>query len=78
MGLISWIKENYYEYKYNEACNYIHDKKFLIAEEILVELLSKHPLAIVELAKLYHSIATNNREALEFYKRIKYGKIRTI
>lgn len=71
MGLISWIKENYYEYKYNEACNYIHNKNTSNAEKILVELLSKHPLAIVELAKLYHSMATelNNRDALEFYKK---------
>lgn len=55
MGLISWIKDQYYGYKFQSAKQALADGEKRKAIEILEGLLDKHPDAPAELSEIYHS-----------------------
>lgn len=74
MGLISWVKDKYYEHKYKSALDFISNGNADGAIEILNKILDKHPLAAEKLLEVYHSIlynADNNTvlgKVVELYK----------
>lgn len=57
MGLISYIKERYYNYKLDKADQLMSDNRSSEAEQIYVDLLDKQPLAATRLADYYFSLA---------------------
>lgn len=74
MGLISWVKDKYYEHKYQSALDFISNGNTDGAIEILNKILDKHPHAAEKLLEVYHSIlynADNNTvlgKVVEIYK----------
>lgn len=59
MGLISWVKDKYYEHRYQSALDYISNGNTDGAIEILNKILDKHPNAPEKLLEVYHSILYN-------------------
>ena len=53
MGLLSTIKQIYYNSKFNKATALIDNKRYNEAEIILVNLIPNHPEAVTELARMY-------------------------
>lgn len=72
MGLISWIKDKYNESRFQGAIASIKSGNTTEGENILRDILNKHPQAIVELAKLYHKQASalNDARALKEYSKV--------
>ena len=70
MGLISWIKGKYYDYRLEIADNLVLDNKLDKAEEIYKSLLGKHELAIVHLADMFVSHSKNVEGKLSALNKI--------
>ncbi|MBV3670099.1 MULTISPECIES: hypothetical protein [unclassified Bacteroides] len=56
MGLVSWIKDKYYNHKFQKAKEILREGKSEQAIEIFKEILNYHPDAPSELLSIYHSI----------------------
>ena len=52
MGLISWIKSKYYDYRLKKADKRVIEGKRAEADSIYRDLLGKHSMAVVNLAKM--------------------------
>ncbi|WP_071134405.1 tetratricopeptide repeat protein [Millionella massiliensis] len=59
MGLISYIKKRYYNYKLHKADRLMRANRSAKAEQIYLALLKKQPFAAVRLADYYFSLARN-------------------
>lgn len=57
MGLISYIKEHYYNRKLNKADRLLGEGDALEAEQIYNDILDKQPLAASRLTEYYYSVA---------------------
>lgn len=55
MGVISWIKDKYYNHKYQKAKGFLDEGNVEQAVEILKEILDCHPDAPHALLSIYHS-----------------------
>lgn len=65
MGLISWIKDKYYEHQYQKACQLYSEGDTGDSIEILKSILDKYPDAPSTLLDIYHSqIKKNNRNVI--------------
>lgn len=70
MGLISWIKNTYYDHKLSSADKLVENHNFTKAQQIYESLLGKQPLADAHLAWMLVSNATSVSEKLEILKRL--------
>ena len=61
MGLISWIKDQYYDYKFQSAKQALGNGEKGKAIAVLEGLLDKHPDAPAELSEIYHSEIKNGK-----------------
>ena len=59
MGLISHIKQRYYNYKFEKADKLSVENRSDEAEVIYLDILDKHPYAATRLAEYYFSLAKN-------------------
>lgn len=59
MGLISYIKERYYNNRLKKADQLMNNNRSSEAEQIYVDLLDKQPFAATRLADYYFSLAKN-------------------
>ena len=57
MGLISYIKEHYYNSRLNKADRLLSEGNALEAEQIYNDILDKQPLAASRLTEYYYSTA---------------------
>lgn len=55
MGLVSYLKDLYYNSRLDKAISLLQERKYLEAEQILLSLLDKHPMAVATLAGYYYS-----------------------
>lgn len=58
MGLRSFIKKFYYDYKLDNAIEYTIEGRYEEAECLFLELIPKHPEAVSELAKYYFELSS--------------------
>lgn len=66
MGLISFIENIYFNNKLNKALKLSIEKKYDQAEAIFTELISKHPEAVTELAKMYLKQGNEHSDFLKY------------
>lgn len=71
MGLISWIKNKYYNHKLDNADSAYQSKDILKAERIYLEILDHHPNAIEHLAKMYFEVAISQQDELSYLSKLK-------
>lgn len=57
MGLVSYIKDLYYNSRLNKASNLLSEGRSSEAEKILTSILDKHPMAAAKLAEYYYSLS---------------------
>ena len=70
MGLISWIKDKYYDSQLNKADKLVLENDLNRAEEIYRSLLGKQDQAVVNLANMFATHANNVEERLKALKNI--------
>lgn len=71
MGLISWIKDAYYNHKLDNADSAYHSNDIPEAERIYLEILDKHPDAAEHLAKMYYEVAHSRKDELLYLSSLK-------
>lgn len=71
MGLISWIKDTYYNHKLDNADSAYHSNEIPEAERIYLEILDKHPDAAEHLAKMYFEVAKARKDELLYLSSLK-------
>lgn len=81
MGLISWIKNTYYNHKLKNADSAYQTKDIAEAERIYQEILDKQPEAAEHLAKMYYEVGKSRNDELFYLTKLKsllsntnYGK----
>lgn len=57
MGLVSYLKDLYYNSRLNKASNLLTEGRSSEAEQILTSILDKHPMAVAKLAEYYYSLS---------------------
>lgn len=72
MGLITWIKDKYYNHILNSADELYASNDISRAEQIYMDILGKQPDAAEHLAKMYCEIAESGKDELENLSKIKY------
>ena len=70
MGLISWIKDKYYDSQLNKADKLVLENDLNRAEEIYRSLLGKQDQAVVNLANMFATHANSVEERLKALKNI--------
>jgi hypothetical protein len=70
MGLISYIKEHYYNSRLNKADRLLSEGNALEAEQIYNDILDKQPLAASRLTEYYYTTAqkSNVSNVLDLFK----------
>lgn len=71
MGLISWIKDKYYNHKLDNADSAYQSKDIPKAERIYQEILNYHPEAAERLAKMYFEVAKSQSDELSYLGKLK-------
>ena len=71
MGLISWIKDTYYNHKLDNADSAYQAKDFTEAECIYQEILDKQPEAAEHLAKMYYEVGKSHNDELSYLSKLK-------
>ena len=71
MGIISWIKDTYYNHKLDNADSAYHSSDIPEAERIYLEILDKHPDAAEHLAKMYYEVAHSRKDELLYLSSLK-------
>ena len=71
MGLISWIKDTYYNHKLDNADSAYHSNDISEAERIYLEILDKNPDAAEHLAKMYYEVALSRKDELLYLSSLK-------
>lgn len=71
MGLISWIKDTYYNHKLDNADSAYQRKDLAEAERIYQEILDKHPEAYEHLAKMYYEVGLTSNDKLSYLAKLK-------
>lgn len=71
MGLISWIKDTYYNHKLDNADSAYQAKYISEAERIYQEILDKHPEAAEHLAKMYYEVGKSHSDELSYLSKLK-------
>ena len=71
MGLISFIKNQYYDSRLNKAVRLLSEGSFSEAESILYSLVDKHPQAACKLAEQYfkHSSSSDVNNDISLFKK---------
>ena len=71
MGLVSYIKDFFYNKRLEKAENLLIKGNTVKAEQIFYSLLDKHPLSAAKLADYYMSLAqqANNAEAIKLFDK---------
>lgn len=78
MGLISWIKDAYYNHKLDNADSaYYQLKDIHKAEGIYLELLDKHPDTAEHLARMYYYVAISDKDELTYLNKLKSLQTKT-
>lgn len=72
MGLISWIKDTYYNHKLDNADSAYQAKDIVEAERIYQEILNKQPEATEHLAKMYYEVGLTSNDKLSYLAKLKY------
>lgn len=82
MGLVSYLKNLYYNSRLNKANNLFSEGRLSEAEQILTSILDKHPMAAAKLAEYYYSLSksANAVKIVSLFEKIlslesKGGKI---
>ena len=57
MGLVSYLKDLYYNSRLNKASKLLSEGRSSEAEQILITILDKHPMAVSNLAEYYYSLS---------------------
>lgn len=57
MGLVSYLKDLYYNSRLNKASKLLSEGRSTEAEQILLSILDKHPMAVSNLAEYYYSLS---------------------
>ena len=57
MGLVSYLKDLYYNSRVNKASKLLSEGRSSEAEKILTSILDKHPMAVANLAEYYYSLS---------------------
>ena len=57
MGLVSYLKDLYYNSRLNKASKLLSEGRSTEAEQILISILDKHPMAVSNLAEFYYSLS---------------------
>lgn len=70
MGLISWIKDKYYDSQLNKADRLVLENDLNSAEEIYRSLLGKQDQAVVNLANMFATHSNNVEDRLKALKNI--------
>lgn len=71
MGLISWIKDTYYNHKLDNADSAYQAKDIVGAERIYQEILDKQPEAAEHLAKMYYEVGKSRNDELAYLAKLK-------
>lgn len=71
MGLITWIKDKYYNHILNSADELYASNDISRAEQIYMDILGKQPDAAEHLAKMYCEIAESGKDELKNLSKIK-------
>ena len=71
MGLISWIKDTYYNHKLDNADSAYQAKDIVGAERIYQEILDKQPEAAEHLAKMYYEVGKSRNDELSYLAKLK-------
>lgn len=71
MGLITWIKDKYYNHILNSADELYASNDISRAEQIYMDILGKQPDAAEHLAKMYCEIAESDKDELKNLSKIK-------
>ena len=71
MGLISWIKDSYYNHKLDNADSAYQAKDIVAAERIYQEILDKQPAAAEHLAKMYYEVGKSRNDELSYLTKLK-------
>lgn len=71
MGLISWIKNKYYDYKLGQADKLAQGSDYIGAKLIYESLLGKQPVADVHLAKMLVDTASEPSTKIETLRRLQ-------
>lgn len=71
MGLISWIKDTYYNHKLDNADSAYQAKDISEAERIYQEILDKQPEAAEHLAKMYYEVGKSHSDELSYLSKLK-------
>lgn len=71
MGLITWIKDKYYNHILNSADELYASNDISRAEQIYMDILGKQPDAAEHLAKMYCEITESGKEELKNLSKIK-------
>ena len=71
MGLISWIKDTYYNHKLDNADSAYQAKDISEAERIYQEILDKQPEAAEHLAKMYYEVGKSHNDELSYLSKLK-------
>ena len=71
MGLITWIKDKYYNHILTSADELYASNDISRAEQIYMDILGKQPDAAEHLAKMYCEIAESGKDELENLSKIK-------
>lgn len=71
MGLITWIKDKYYNHRLSCADKLCSSNNFSEAEQIYKEILENLPEAAEHLAKMYYDIAISGKSELENLSKMK-------
>ena len=71
MGLITWIKDKYYNHILNSADELYASDDISRAEQIYMDILGKQPDAAEHLAKMYCEIAESGKDELKNLSKIK-------
>lgn len=71
MGLITWIKDKYYNHILNSADELYASNDISRAEQIYMDILGKQPDAAEHLAKMYCEITESGKDELKNLSKIK-------
>lgn len=71
MGLISWIKDTYYNHKLDNADSAYQAKDISEAERIYQEILDKQPEAAEHLAKMYYEVGKSHNDEFSYLSKLK-------
>ena len=71
MGLISWVKDTYYNHKLDNADSAYLSKDIAKAERIYQEILGKQPKASEHLAKMYYEVGKSRNDELVYLAKLK-------